>query len=230
MDSFKEAETAAETVVNQNEEDVKNDVDETNLDEAQNGDQVQNDSNDDSSAEDAAEETENPEDSAKNYERANFDATLLSGEDRDRLHDEKFEQLEKEFNKTLQELSGDDNLSKFKLEYEKLHKILIKSRDNEKRLVSKCKDLNAEIMANAAKVQASLKASQSDRSNITNLKKEIKKAWKMVEASNEREAKSKEIIQQLKNEVAGLQRSLEQGPNVGIDQDNSVNELIRVTP
>jgi hypothetical protein len=77
--------------------------------------------------------------------------------------------------------------------------------DSEKRLVKKCRELNAEIVANAAKVQTALKLNEEDQSTITALKKEIEKAWKMVDASHEKEAKAKETIQQLKVGVKGLQ-------------------------
>ena len=69
--------------------------------------------------------------------------------------------------------------------------------DSEKRLIKKCRELNAEIVANAAKVQTALKLNEEDQSTIAALKKEIEKAWKMVDASHEKEAKAKETIQQL---------------------------------
>lgn len=62
--------------------------------------------------------------------------------------------------------------------------------------------MNAEIVANAAKVQTALKLNEEDQSTIAALKKEIEKAWKMVDASHEKEAKAKETIQQLKVRAA----------------------------
>lgn len=46
---------------------------------------------------------------------------------------------------------GDKNLEKFRVEYEKLHRALNKSHGYEKSLLSDS-ELNAEIVANAAKV------------------------------------------------------------------------------
>lgn len=51
----------------------------------------------------------------------------------------------------------------FRIEYEKLHRALKKSHESEKRLIKKCRELNAEIVANAAKVQTALKLSQEDQ-------------------------------------------------------------------
>lgn len=56
-----------------------------------------------------------------------------------------FETLEKEFQEVIAELATDPALEKFRQEYEKLYKLLISSHENEKRLLKKCKELNADI-------------------------------------------------------------------------------------
>ena len=71
----------------------------------------------------------------------------------------------------LGELMGDRSLEKFRAEYEKLHKALKKSHESEKRLMQKCRELNAEIVANSAKVSTALKLSQEDQATIASLKK-----------------------------------------------------------
>merc|ERR1719482_2291598 len=101
-----------------------------------------------------------------------------------------FEALEKDFQEVLTELVGDKSLEHFRLEYEKLHRALKKSHESEKKLVKKCRELNAEIVQNAVKVQTALKLSQEDQSTIASLKKEIERAWKMVEASHDKEQKA----------------------------------------
>ena len=45
----------------------------------------------------------------------------------------------------LGELVGDQSLERFRQEYEKLHRALKKSHESEKRLIKKCKELNAEV-------------------------------------------------------------------------------------
>jgi hypothetical protein len=59
--------------------------------------------------------------------------------------------------------------------YEKLHRALKKSHENEKRLIKKCRELNQEIVQNAAKVQTALRLSTEDRNNLALLKREIEK-------------------------------------------------------
>ncbi len=58
--------------------------------------------------------------------------------------------------------------------------------DNETRLTKKVKELNGEIVGNAAKVQTALRLSEEDQTTIVTLKKEVEKAWKLVDASHEK--------------------------------------------
>jgi predicted RNase H-like nuclease (RuvC/YqgF family) len=103
-----------------------------------------------------------------------------------------FEALERDFQEILQELVSDKSLEHFRQEYEKLHRALKKSHESEKHLIKKCRELNAEIVSNAVKVQTALKLSQEDQATITALKKEIERAWKMVETSHEKEQRAKD--------------------------------------
>lgn len=66
---------------------------------------------------------------------------------------------------------GDKSLEKFRGEYEKLHRALKKSHESEKRLMQKCRELNAEIVSHSAKVSTALKLSQEDQATIASLKK-----------------------------------------------------------
>lgn len=111
---------------------------------------------------------------------------------------------------------GDKSLERFRIEYEKLHKALKKSHESEKRLMQKCRELNAEIVANAAKVTSALKLSQDDKSTITSLKQEIEKLWKMVDTSHEKESKARDTINSLKVEISNLTSLVEQGAGLGL--------------
>jgi len=138
-----------------------------------------------------------------------------------------FEALERDFQEILQELVGDKSLEHFRQEYEKLHRALKKSHESEKHLIKRCRELNAEIVSNAVKVQTALKLSQEDQSTITSLKKEIERAWKMVETSHEKEQRAKDTIQSLKSEIGKLGRLVEQGAGLSINQENMVNQLVQ---
>ncbi|KAK2163802.1 hypothetical protein LSH36_74g11133 [Paralvinella palmiformis] len=148
--------------------------------------------------------------------------------DKASLDDGAFEVLEKNFQEVLQELMGDRSLEKFRVEYEKIHHALKKSHESEKRLMQKCRELNAEIVANSAKVATALKLSQEDQATIASLKKEIEKAWKMVDAAHEKETRARETIQSLKLEISNLSKLVEQGAGLTMGQEHSVNELLKV--
>ena len=110
---------------------------------------------------------------------------------------------------TLESLSSSDSaqhsaITKLKEEYDKLNKLLMESRKNEGQLMKKCKDMTSELSANARKIQTALKLSQSDRGTIAALQKEVKKAWKQVETNAEKEARNKDLIASLRNEVETL--------------------------
>lgn len=71
----------------------------------------------------------------------------------------------------LDELVGDRSLDQVRVQYDKLIQALKKSRENEKRLMSKCRELNAEIASNSTKVSAALQLSQHDQTTIASLKR-----------------------------------------------------------
>lgn len=148
------------------------------------------------------------------------------GADAEAIESSAFEALEKDFQEVLQELIGDKSLEHFRLEYEKLHRALKKSHESEKRLIKKCRELNQEIVSNSTKVQTALTLSKEDQTTIANLKKEIERAWKMVEASHEKEQRAKETIQNLKVEIQNLSHLVEQGAGLSVNQENTVNSLM----
>ena len=84
---------------------------------------------------------------------------------------------------------GDEGLESFRVQYEKLLRALRKSNDKARKLFKKCKEMNAELIANAAKVQAALRLSEDDQQTITALKKEVESAWQEADESREKEVK-----------------------------------------
>jgi len=154
----------------------------------------------------------------------------LTAKERDNLnlHSSAFDALERDFREVLNELVGDKSLERFRIEYEKLHHTLKKSHENEKRLIAKCRELNAEIVSNAAKIQTALRLSLQDQNSITLLKKEIDKAWKLVDGAQEKEKRARETIARLKSEIQNLSRLVDQGAGLSIGQENAVNDLLKI--
>ena len=138
-----------------------------------------------------------------------------------------FETLERDFQEVLMELAGKDHLENFRIEYEKLHRNLLRCHENEKRLMKRCEELTQQIVANAIKVQTAINLSKEDQNTIAILKKEIDKAWKLVNASHEKEAKAKETVQKLTKEISELTKIANQGTGNTV-QDASAPELEKV--
>merc|ERR1712156_718409 len=119
--------------------------------------------------------------------------------------------LEAEFQEIINELTDDPNLDKFRLEYEKIHNALKKSNSSNARLQTKCRELNAEIVANASKVAHALKLSQDDQATVESLKAELEKAWRIVDGAHDKENRARETIQKLKTEINHLTELIESG-------------------
>jgi chromosome segregation ATPase len=158
------------------------------------------------------------------------DESGLTEKERDQLsmQSSAFDALERDFREVLNELVGDKSLDRFRLEYEKLHHTLKKSHENEKRLIKKCRELNQEIVVNAAKISTALRLSQQDHDSIKILRAEIDKAWKMVDGAQEKEKRARETIQRLKGEIQNLSRLVDQGAGLSIGQESHINDLLKI--
>lgn len=119
--------------------------------------------------------------------------------------------LENDFQEIINELTDDPNLDRFRLEYEKIHTALKKSNASNSRLQNKCRELNAEIVANASKVAHALKLSQDDQTTVESLKAELDKAWRIVDGAHDKENRARETIQKLKTEIQHLTELIETG-------------------
>jgi hypothetical protein len=93
---------------------------------------------------------------------------------------------------------------KLSLDYEQLKSAVFEGRQQVKTLAKRATEMSTELSVNAQKVQAVLKTSQSEAAKLATAKKELKKAWKTVEAGKEKEIKTKEIISSLKNEIIAI--------------------------
>ncbi|CAM6096413.1 unnamed protein product [Calypogeia fissa] len=133
--------------------------------------------------------------------------------------------LERGFNEVLSELQSEPALDRFRIEYEKLHRALKKSHESEKRLIRKCRELNTEILTNNVKIKTALGNNEEDQLLILHMREETHKAWKMVDASQEKEAEDKEKIRFLKQEIENLSGIVDQGAEQSFSKDAEVTVL-----
>uniref|UniRef100_A0A3Q2CVU7 Cilia and flagella associated protein 58 n=1 Tax=Cyprinodon variegatus TaxID=28743 RepID=A0A3Q2CVU7_CYPVA len=131
-----------------------------------------------------------------------------------------------DFQVVLSGLADDESSNRIRLEYEKLLHALEKSKDNEHRLMSKCRELNAEILSTSNKMAAALKLSEEDEATIASLKKELDEAWKMVDAAHDKEKKDMETIRSLKEDVSKLTDAAD-GPAVCLDLIQMIEETTK---
>ena len=92
---------------------------------------------------------------------------------------------------------------------EKLYNALIASHESEVELTNKCAELTSTNELNAKRVQNAIKLTQEDSQTINILRKEIDKAWQLVEQAKEKEEKARTIIHGLKNQIEELKAAAE---------------------
>jgi len=137
------------------------------------------------------------------------------------------EALEKDFREFLDCFSGDEYLEKYKSEYEKLYNTFRMSIEQERYLIRQHNELNSIMRRNAAIIKTSCEMSREDTNTIKRLRKEIDSAWNFVEKAREKEANSKKMVQNLKNEIVRLNEIVEQGAALSLGPENNVHELIK---
>ena len=134
-----------------------------------------------------------------------------------------FLEMERNFDSVIQEIVSDRSLDKFREEYEKLHEALVQSHEHNHVLIEKCEQLNKDINANASKIANILVLSHNDQKTVASLRREFEKAWKMVEQTQEKENKSAQIIDSLKEEIENLQ-VLVQASDKGRDEAGEISQ------
>ncbi|KAL7753158.1 Cilia- and flagella-associated protein 58 [Sorochytrium milnesiophthora] len=136
--------------------------------------------------------------------------------------EEPTDELDSDLVDVLHDMDADSTTSsRIKDAIIKFHALLLTSRNNEKRLIGKIRGLTRELNQSVASVAQAMKVSHIDRSQVVSLKKEVKKAWKLVEQSNEKEVRNRQMIEALKDEVSTLgkkaaNKPLQQGTDAGL--------------
>lgn len=136
------------------------------------------------------------------------------------------EALEHRYVEVMRELAAEPKLEPFKVEYEKLHRILNKSHEGEKRLLRKVTELREELNSHHTKIQTAVQLSQEDEQSITALREEIEKAWAMADTAHAREVESRELIQVLRQQVSELDSLVEQSAGLSMGQEVYLRDLI----
>ncbi|EAR86580.1 flagellar associated protein (macronuclear) [Tetrahymena thermophila SB210] len=142
------------------------------------------------------------------------------------IEQQAFEVLEREFQEVLNDLAADQSLDRFRQEFEKFHRALKVSQENEKRLLAKCREYTSDIGAHTANLQGALKMTQEDNTTIAHLKSELEKTYKILELSKDREEKSKQKIENLDLEIKNLNQLIERSSAANSGQTTTVADLL----
>ncbi|KEG10985.1 Trypanosoma vivax [Trypanosoma grayi] len=134
--------------------------------------------------------------------------------------------IEHQYVEVLKELAMEPHLEPFKDEYEKIHRLLRKSNDGEKRLLQKIKELQQDLASHGTKVEAALKLSQQDEEVIAALRKEIERAWTLADSAHSHEKESREHIQLLRKQVSELDALVDKSTRNTMGQESYLRELI----
>ena len=113
-------------------------------------------------------------------------------------------QIEQDFQNIVGEMTDIANIRQFTGIYRQLHTLLLDSHNKNNQLTSAAQLLNSQIISNATTVSSLRKMSEDDHKCIEQYRDEFDKAWKLVNTAQEKEMKSKEICEDLKQQVDKL--------------------------
>lgn len=137
-----------------------------------------------------------------------------------------FQDLEREFQAVIQDLSGDASMENFKREFEKLHKALKRSHERETEYLKKCKELNDTILNDTAGVETAIKFTQENDNRIKKLQRQLEDVKNTLKQQKEREKRNQEKIQSLKNAMKNMDESLKNTQSMSTGRANLINDWI----
>lgn len=138
-----------------------------------------------------------------------------------------YEELEAEFQEALIEVKGKKTLAKFSVEYDKLILALKKSQENEKKLITKCQKLNAEMKSNSVKVEAALRQSHEDQITIIKLRKEVEMTYVKVEVANEKKKTAFDTIKTMQRELNKVNELVERSGLLSLEEGQTVDCILK---
>ncbi|KNC96800.1 uncharacterized protein SPPG_08003 [Spizellomyces punctatus DAOM BR117] len=151
----------------------------------------------------------------------------LPGADDKAQHDTMYTTMEIEYDNAWKEVAENDELNPFRIEYEKMHRAVIRSREHIEKLFAQYETSYDEYRVNLAQAQEAKEASVQDQQTIKVLRAQIKRAEEIVESSNKREEAAKEELRQLKMDISNLNATLKQGVGLSTSQEKALQELLQ---
>ncbi|CAD2222960.1 hypothetical protein ADEAN_001051900 [Angomonas deanei] len=138
------------------------------------------------------------------------------------------EALEQRYIEVLKELAGEPHLTELKNEYEKIHRLLYKSVEGEKRLAQRTAELKEELEQHKGKINTAMELSEEDETTILALRKDIERAWSLADSAHAREKESRELVSVLKKQIAELDKAIEKSVGLSVGQESYLYELLNL--
>lgn len=113
-------------------------------------------------------------------------------------------------------MDGKEGMETFAQEYTRLFEAFHKAHIHEEKLMEENEILQAQVETNTAKIAVTEKMAAADKEAVDQLKHELKQAWKMVDSAHAREENSQQVIENLRQQINGLNTEMEQ--RLGLDQ------------
>jgi septal ring factor EnvC (AmiA/AmiB activator) len=126
-------------------------------------------------------------------------------------NDQEFTDINIEFERVLTSLSNDDQMTKFRQEYEKMFRALVHSRDNTAKFLKQHALLESEFSSNIDSVHTTVQASAEDQETINGLRDTIKSIQKGLVDSAYKEESGKEQLRVLRGDISSLVTTVKQG-------------------
>ncbi|GKT33055.1 Cilia- and flagella-associated protein 58 [Aduncisulcus paluster] len=137
------------------------------------------------------------------------------------------EQMEREFTELLNELGSGAETEVIATEFLRVFTALKKSHENEKVLIAQVKKLREKIAASSDTVTKVRDFTDGENETVFTLKAELDKAYSLLARTRAQEAQSKDVIEQLKGEIAALTKLAERGSAVSVEGGARIEELQR---
>ena len=136
-----------------------------------------------------------------------------------------FDELESDYNETLEALRNQESAENFSQQYQKLHRALTTSHESESRLIEKTKELVSEINVQVEKINRSRKEDEEIQAVKASTQEAIESNWQDIKAIHDRERNKREKISKLDNDVSALRSEVERGSGWNDSQERHMIAL-----
>ena len=138
-----------------------------------------------------------------------------------------FEDIQQEFESYEHDLASNQTLFKFKEEYENLYNILSKNYVKEREVIKRSKEFSMEVHQKSGITRAGLKVLHADAEQISGLKKEIDRMWKLVDATKDKEKMKEQEREEIRDKITKLTRLLELPGGSTLQEAKDLEDLIQ---